>query len=183
MKQSVFLIGFMFIGLSCQEEEIINNEEMPLACQEGCSNMNNTLEQNFEVEFSLDENNSIVATITPGEGAYFASPESRAVLNGYAQLEIEENDFIHVDDGFVESPVSEKVYDSYSQGYINWVYERTSYTYGSCRKVEEDFEVGGMISFVIEPECSRYEVNFILSNKDTELSIEKTTTVRNNLTN
>ena len=97
MIKTIFLIGFMFIGLSCQEKEIKSNEEMPLACQEVCSNMNNALEQNFEVDFDLNENNSIVATITPGEGAYFASPESKAVLNGYVQLELETNDFIHVE--------------------------------------------------------------------------------------
>ncbi|MEO9533277.1 MAG: hypothetical protein ABJG68_10085 [Crocinitomicaceae bacterium] len=183
MKQVVFLIGFMFVGLSCQQEELSANEDTSIECQVDSDNMNNTIKENFTVDFGLDENNSIVATITPGEGAYFASPESRDLLKGYANLEVEQNDFIHVDDGFIESPASEKVYDSYSKSYINWVYDQTSYTYGTCRKIGEDFEVGGVLSFVIEPECSRYEVAFILKNKEGELSIEKTTTEIHNLSN
>ncbi len=183
MKQTLFLIGCIFVGLSCQEEALLESTEELEACSADTTIYNNSIKENFKVDFTLDENNAIVATITPGEGAFFASPESKESLKGYAQLQLEENDFIHTDGSYIESPVSRKSFDPFSQGYINWVYEKTSYTYGTCRKVEEDFEVAGNMCFVIEPECNRYEVGFLLKNTNGKLTIQKTNTVINNLSN
>jgi hypothetical protein len=189
MKSIIAVASMVIITgavLSCtakQESSDYFNQKHPAAIAPSQDNYNDAFSENFTSSFEITEENSIVAIIAPGEGAYYVSPASNNTFTGLLKVELDSNNFIHMGDTYVESPNSIGAYDSYARENVNKVYERTSYTYGTCLKREKDFEVGGMMSFVIEPECSRYEVRFILKNKDRKLSIIKTTTLKHKLSN
>lgn len=153
--------------------------------QEECKK-SQPVQQNFTVSYKIeklqDRVYDLITTITPGEGAYYASPFSMNDWTGLFDVKIDPSHNIQVKSGLVEVPQSERVADPSGNFYANWVHEKTSYHKIIGVKSSNTFSVKGYCEFVIEPECNRYEVGFQLNYKDGKLTVQKTTTIKANKT-
>ena len=107
------------------------------------------------------------------EGSYFGSPHSNNSFKGLFDIEVEANEHFVLEDSLYESPESSPEYDHLSKEYVNWVRESTTYTQRLTLNETIDFSVDGVVSFVIEPMCNRFEVAFEIQYFKNQLSVIK----------
>jgi len=177
-----FLIAFTIAisVLACQQVETNGVVEEGLNETELFS-FNDTVQENFETSFEINNQSDLMVTINPKEGFYFASPQSTGSSVGIADVVLDTNDFIDIFSVFdVELPADFSL-NSDSPNDMIWVHQKETYKYQIVMKSSEDFEVEGTLSFVIEPECVRYEIKFFLNQTSGELNVEKGATFQNNL--
>ena len=101
---------------------------------------------------------------------YYASPLSNNSFKGLLAVEFDDPS-IKKSDVFLEEPLSKAEIDSFSGEPVNWVRETTTYRQKFQLLNEDDAVIKGNLAFVVEPICSRYQVDFNLSFKDKEFTI------------
>jgi hypothetical protein len=130
----------------------------------------------------LSENEyNLITTVDLEEGAYFASPYIELSLKGKFNIDYDQNEYFTIADSLIESPQCVQSYDRFSDKMVKWVKEETRYTQQLTLNTKDDFTVDGIVSLVVEPVCSRYEIAFELSSKSGELSIYQSAPVVANI--
>ncbi|MFT5822766.1 MAG: hypothetical protein ACI8ZM_004023 [Crocinitomix sp.] len=126
---------------------------------------------------------NLLAKMQLDEGAYYGSPHSKNSFKGLFNIEIDENDQLIAGDTLIETPFPEEVDDQFSDEKVRWVNEETNYKQSITLNATEDFVVNGVVSFVVEPVCSRYEVTFEIVSQSGELTISQAKPIVANLSN
>lgn len=125
----------------------------------------------LRLEGSAEDGYQLVAHVALDSGSWFVSPYSADRYQGYFTLSITDNDSLHLDRNFVETPKSMPRPDRWEGGLSHFVEQNTSYTYGLSVRTEKDFKVLGMVRFVIEPKCTLEEIPFSISQQSGKLTV------------
>lgn len=129
----------------------------------------NPYEIELQIESTEDDVYHLLAIVEPDKGSWFASPYSKEFFKGYFNISIEENDQLKMDDAFEEIPRSiEEVLSI--EGKANVVRVKTTYKRKLNVNTQEDFEVTGLIQFVIEPQCTLEKIEFMISNRSGKMT-------------
>jgi hypothetical protein len=140
-------------------------------------------EGSFDIKFQVDkvdeEQYSFSTSLELDSGAYVVSPFSEDEFYGPFQISILDSRHLFVDESLLEIPKSVEENDPYINVPVRFVRENTVYKQNIKLLTEEDFEVSGLIEFILEPSCKPYSVEFILSYHSDTMTIEKTKTTVN----
>ena len=141
----------------------------------------NINEQAFDVQFQIDQiggdQYNLVATILLDDGAYIVSPFSKDSTYGHFYFTIEDTKYLISDNQLLEIPKSVEEYDPIIEAPVNFVRVNTTYQQKLKLINQEDFEVAGLVEFLLEPICIPYDVEFKLTYQNGKMKVEKTKTV------
>jgi hypothetical protein len=115
----------------------------------------------------------LIVSIDLYDKSYFVSPHSNGNFLGRFNLSLNETKHLTMKDSIVEFPKALESYDPFSDRWVNFVKRNTTYTQKLTIDSQKDFEVAGLIKFVIEPRCTMEKVKFIISQRSGVLSVEK----------
>lgn len=120
----------------------------------------------------LDSNTyKLIASIELQEGSWFVSPYSKDDYKGHWRVNVPVNDKLMMDNKFSEIPRAELQENTFRQELAYFVTKNTSYHYKLKVMTEENFELTGMIMFVIEPQCTMEKLTFQINQSAGELSV------------
>ncbi|PKV53117.1 hypothetical protein ATE84_5252 [Aquimarina sp. MAR_2010_214] len=123
---------------------------------------------------TTDKNeHSLIVSIDLYDKAFFVSPHSNGNFLGRFALSLDETKSLVMKDSIIEFPKSLESYDPFSDRWVNFVKRNTTYTQKLTIDSQKDFEVFGLIKFVIEPRCTMEKVKFVISQRSGVLSIEE----------
>ena len=105
--------------------------------------------------------------------AYFVSPVSKENYKGFFNLEIEDRGLVKLGNEMVENPKSIESIDEFSHEPVNFVTQNTTYTQKFTVNSKHDFEVNGIVKFVIEPKCTMEEIPFLIMYRDGKFKVRK----------
>ncbi|WP_109098268.1 hypothetical protein [Aquimarina sp. AU58] len=114
-----------------------------------------------------------IVSIDLYDKSYFVSPHSNGNFLGRFNLSLDETKHLTMKDSIIEFPKSLESYDPFSGRQVNFVKRNTTYTQKLTIDSQKDFEVTGLIKFVIEPRCTMEKVKFVISQRSGVLSVEK----------
>ncbi|PCI94611.1 MAG: hypothetical protein COB15_13910 [Flavobacteriales bacterium] len=178
---SLITLGILLI-FSCgqaEEQEVTATEPIKeVTSQE--KNTNDKNQMHFNISFQLEKVNNehynLIAAIDLEGGCFIISPYSPDSILLPFNLSITENNSLTTDSTLIEFPIAKEEYDSIINGQVRYVRENTTYTQKIKLNNQDDFEVAGKVTLLIEPSCVPYEIDFVISNKDGELTVIKTKT-------
>ena len=132
----------------------------------------------YDIEFQVEtlETNqyNLVVNMELGYGSRFISPFSMGEFLGKFNISIEDNAYLVLDSLFTETPSTVEEFDGHL--FINdndkWVRENTSYKHELHLISKDDFEVDGLVKFVIEPQCTLEEIEFTISYQDGQMDVQ-----------
>ena len=131
----------------------------------------------FDIELKIDEVDKdqydLSATIELEGESYVNSPFSKDEIYGHFEISIEETDKFQLTEQLIESPNSVEEYDPIVEMPVRFVRENTTYKQRLSKLSQNDFEVAGLIEFVLEPSCVPYDVTFTISNNSGVLAVKK----------
>jgi hypothetical protein len=131
----------------------------------------------FNIEFQLEEKEagiySLATILELDSGSYVISPFSEDDFYGPFKISILDSTHLFVDESLIEIPQSVEENDPYINVPVRFVRENTVYKQNIKLLGEEDFEVSGLIEFLLEPSCKPYSVKFILSYYADTMRVEK----------
>jgi len=183
----LIIIPFFFLIISCasknnQQEIITDTTPIPIFLNEfnppGTRYINEISKEPYEIEFntetSKDKKHSLIVAMKLEEGSFYVSPFAIRDFKGKFSISLEENDYLELGSEFTETPRSEEIFDPHPfvNGEVNWVRVNTTYEHQLEILKKEDFEVKGVVRFVIEPRCTLEEVVFMISYKSGKMEIE-----------
>ena len=132
--------------------------------------------QNFHIELkivSLDERNfQLVSVLDLVEGSFIYSPLSRDDFYLPYSISVLENSFISARSALTEFPASSIEQDPYIEKEVRIIRSKTVFTQAYTIEKVEDFEVKGLIEFLLEPACIPYDLTFSIKMQSGVLSIQ-----------
>lgn len=136
--------------------------------------------ENFSTAFSIekdsDNNTHLIALIELNNDSYVISPFSKDTIYGHLDLSIKDTDAVSFEGALSESPISTSEYDPILETEVKFVRLNTRYKQGLNINTEEDFEVAGVLWFLLEPQCVPYKIDYLLIQNSDKLSVEKLNT-------
>lgn len=138
------------------------------------------LEQPFYISLDLtlleEDLYEISATIELEKGSYVVSPFSKDTIFGHFDISIKDNEYLNFEGMLEETPNAVEEFDKVINMPVKLVRGKTCYKQRVRLSNQNDFEVAGMIWFVLEPRCIPYDVEFAISHHSGNLKIQKTKT-------
>jgi hypothetical protein len=127
-------------------------------------NMTQLEDEVYDLEVSMLLNND----------AKFISPNAKRGFKGKFSITIDESEEIELFPELIETPLSAEEYDSHPfvDGFVNWVREDSKYNQKLKRTSEENFQVKGLIQFVIEPRCTFEKIPIIIKYEEGDMRVE-----------
>lgn len=172
--KKVFPFLALLLAFSCstgQPEQEIVEEVTPT--EESAA-----IDESFDIELSIDKEGegqyNLVAALELEDGSYVVSPYSKDETYGHFGIFIAENQNLIANDSLIEIPASIEEFDSILNEPVKFVRTNTEFKRKMNVTGQEDFEVSGMIEFVLEPSCVPYEVEFALAQRSGVMEVEKT---------
>lgn len=130
----------------------------------------------FHTEKIDQERFRLATTIELSDSSYVISPYSQDDVYGHINISLRDHRNLIVGESLQEIPNSVEEYDPILEEPVRFVRETTTYQQALQIVKNEDFDLSGLVSFVLEPSCVPYEVKFLLSYHSGEMIIKKTNT-------
>ena len=130
----------------------------------------------YDLKIKIETKNnkhSLVFSMELKNDSYFMSPNAKGNFTGKFYYDLGTYDKIGFNKGVIETPISIKEIDVYSNESVNWVRKNTTYEQGLNLKSKEDFEIYGRVKFTIEPRCTLEIIPFMISYKSGKLTIKE----------
>ena len=175
---------FLFIQMSCSTPNHSTDVENTLLSTDTFSPLHinphlvNTIENKdpYQIQFDIhpitDNNYSLAITINLEEGSYFVSPHSKGDYLGLFTVSLDDQQNLRINSDLVETPQSQEKIDPWGGGLVNFVTENTTYTQKITSTNSDDFEIQGLVKFVIEPKCTLEEIPFKITQRNSQLTIQ-----------
>ena len=152
----------------------IKNEEITNITQSDLGFKGNPYSVKLNVnKMASDTSFELKVKVELDPGAYFVSPKSKDSYLGFFNIDIENNEHITIDPLITENPASVETLDEYKHEPVNFVTENTTYTVQFTTNSHKDFEVTGVVRFVIEPRCTMEEIPFLIMYRSGKFKIKK----------
>lgn len=139
-----------------------------------------TIDDSFDIKLNLTKADSdlynLTASIALTNGSYVISPFSDEDTYGHFTITIDDSSNLMKNATLLEMPNSVEEFDSILNTPVKFVRENTSYTQQLKVVTKNDFETTGTIWFVLEPSCVPYEIEFLITSRNGEMTITKTKT-------
>lgn len=170
------------LGLSCNMDEVVtqtqeNPDKVNLVIK---TNEHSGIDDSFDIILQIDkitdEHYRLSATIELDSGTYIISPFSRDGFYSYFDMVISDNSALITQGDLSETPVSVEEYDDIIDLPVRLVRETTTYTQKLKVVSKDDFEVSGLVEFLLEPSCVPYDVEFTITSRSGKLDVQKTKT-------
>lgn len=147
------------MAVNTTEDLVINSEPYEISFE--MTKLENNV---YDFEISMKLNN----------GSFYVSPNSKRGFTGIFTVLFDDNKQLEVIADLIETPRSVEEFDPhpYVNGNVNWVRENTRYNQKLQRTSENDFQVKGLIQFVIEPRCTLEKIPFIIKYEDGKMRVE-----------
>lgn len=137
-------------------------------------------EYNFDIKLQIDKEDKdqyiLAATIDLCKDCFVVSPFSEDETYGHFDISIAKTSNLIADDLLLEIPSSMEEFDPILNRQVKFVRINTTYQQKIKVLTEDDFEISGLIWFVLEPSCVPYDVEFTLSYRSGIMEIKKTKT-------
>ncbi len=105
--------------------------------------------------------------------SFYVSPNSVRDFSGKFKLHLNENNQLEKTAALIEKPLSTEIFDPqpFVDGKVNWVKGDTTYTQKLHLNSKEDFQIRGLVQFVIEPNCTLEKIPFTIVYANTKMKI------------
>ena len=133
-------------------------------------------DDSVNVQLSIDHSEEKVLIETNVElfgDAWIVSPLAKDYPWGKMSLSIEENEFIELDDKVFQSPEAVLMSDENTEDPYELITGLSTITQELTIKKLEDFEIEGVLFYVLEPICQPFQIEFRLISTSGEVSIGK----------
>ena len=171
-----FPLFFLFLGIASS-----------IACHHSNKTVTDTkpkeskiIDSTFDIQLKVEELENgdyyLVAAVELYDGSFIISPFSEDDFFSPFNMEITKSDFIISENTLLEIPVSLPEIDPIINKPVRFVRDKTTYKRNLIVVEKEDFEVNGLIEFVLEPSCVPYDLEFVISQKAKKLFVKKTNT-------
>ncbi|MFK8005858.1 MAG: M56 family metallopeptidase [Saprospiraceae bacterium] len=141
----------------------------------------NSIKESFDVLFQVDQLNemeyNLSTTIILNKESYIISPFSKDTTYGHFYFTLPNNEHFVSDNQLLETPNSVEEFDPILEAPVKFVRVNTTYQRKIKLTGQDDFEVTGIVEFLLEPICIPYDVQFKISYKNGKMNVEKTKTV------
>jgi hypothetical protein len=133
---------------------------------------------NITLQLSNEENglNSLSVFLEMDSGCYVISPFSEDSFYGHFIMSFEENNHFVLVNPILEFPKSVLELDTILKEPVRFIRENTTFKQTLRSTSNGDFEVSGLVEFLLEPSCIAYDVTLIISSCNGEMSVVKTNT-------
>ncbi len=177
MKPITFLFLILTFGLGITNCQSVKNKEV----DKKIASESKVIDDSFGIALQFDhviKNQYLLGVaMNLDKGSYIISPFSQDSIYGNFSIAIEENNFLTADEVLVEVPKSVEEMDPIIERPVRFVRVNTIYHQKIKVLTKEDFEVTGLIEFVLEPSCVPYDVEFILAQRAGKMKVKKIKTV------
>ena len=178
MKTIITLI-VVCLGLSCTtkkaERQELDKTNLVVKTVES-----KKMDEPFNIIMQMNKINgehySLSATIELDSGSYVISPYSTDDFYLPFSMVINDTSALIVQGDLSETPASVEEHDPYLNLSIKVVRVNTTYQQHLKIASKDDFEVAGLIEFLLEPSCVPYDVEFTISSRSGKLEVKKTKT-------
>ena len=131
--------------------------------------------KNFELQFELDKTEkgyTLNMVLDLAKGSYIISPFSQdSFYLNYTITYTEADGYLQIGE-IQEFPTAIEELDPYIEKRVKLVRTNTVYTQNLLTVSNEDFEVSGIVEFLVEPSCIPYDINFVITQTDGLLTIK-----------
>lgn len=134
---------------------------------------------NFDIGLDikkLENSHYLSVSLELFDGAFVVSPYSKDTIFGHFDISIADMGSVITEGLPLELPSSIEEFDPVLEAPVRFVRTNTTFTQKLNILTKEDFQVSGLIWFVLEPSCVPYDVEFTLSSQNGILKVEKTKT-------
>lgn len=174
--KKLIIISLLVFSASCSSKKESIDKSNELAKTNVANDPIGSFEVSFQIDkLAKDQYNLAVALDLDG-GAYVISPYSKDDTYLPFSISIPENEYFVANNKLIEKPIAVEEFDSILKTPVKFIREDTSFEQSIRLVGQEDFEVSGLISFLLEPTCIPYDVAFTMVYHNGSMSIEKTNT-------
>ena len=169
-KPVIFLLLIVSIAsLSAYKYANTNNESTK-------ENISKTALKPFDIKFDIESLNdneyNLATTVKLNKGDYIISPFSTDGIYLNFSMLLDNSNHLAINGQLSENPETAPEVDPIINKLVRFV--RVNTTFKQKLKVEKqgDFEVPGLVEFLLEPSCVPYDVAFVLSYKKGEMTVK-----------
>ena len=156
---------FVFLGLACTAQtQPVGKTDLPFDISLQVENLGNN-QYNLVVDLILEK------------GKYVVSPFSKDETYGHFIVSIEQTNKLIADNTLSETPTSVEEHDPILNMPVRFVRKNTTYKRKFNVRETSNFEVSGLIEFVLEPDCIPYDVSFVISKQSGTVKVKETNTI------
>ncbi len=130
----------------------------------------------FKVEKLKNNTYNFIISMELEKDAHYVSPNSKGSYLGQFTMIMDKNTKLRMNEAFTEIPLSKESIDPWNGGPVNFVREHTTYTKQFTISDTNDFEVAGLVQFVIEPRCTLEKIHFKITNTSGNIEIKQQNT-------
>ena len=130
-------------------------------------------ELKLEVKKLKNNTYNLIIKMELEKDAHYVSPNSKGDFSGQFAVFIDSNTYLTSNGKLSESPLAKEIYNPFGDGKVSFVKDNTTHTQELTVTNKSDFEVSGLIQFVIEPRCTMEKINFTITNRSGNLTIKK----------
>ena len=175
MRKTLLLI-VLFLGIAGTTIYFQSNKANASIPVKVVDKADNPFDIKLEIEKVSDNEYELAATIELEKGSYVISPYSEDDIYLHFEIAIPKNDYLTTGDKLTEIPVSIPEIDPILNIPVRFVRGTTTYKQKIKVNTSEDFEVSGLVEFLVEPSCIPYDVEFTAAFNSGILKVKKTKT-------
>jgi hypothetical protein len=156
---------------STTTKAVVKTKEAPFEIN--LSTENPPFKIDFQIEELKKEQYNLSVALELCNNCYIISPHSNDTFYLHFDIYLDDSDNIIVDNTLLEIPTAVEEIDAILNIPVKFV--RGTAVYKQHLKVinKEDFEVSGLIEFLLEPSCVPYDVEFVLSYRSGVMKVKK----------
>lgn len=137
----------------------------------------NKIDKPFDINLQIDKVDTelyrISSTIELENGSYIISPFSEDDTYMHFGFFIDKSDNISEFGEIMETPISVEELDPILNQQVRLVREKTTYNKHIRVVNQKDFEISGVIEFLLEPVCKPYVIEYTIFQRSGKLEIKK----------
>ncbi len=175
MRKSLVFF-FILLSIAC----IANNNPPDINNKVVKKDTSNIIDPPFGITLQIEkiENDqyNLIVDIELKNKSYIISPFSKDEVYGHFNISIEGNSKLTPIESLLETPKAVEEFDPILNEPVKFVRVNTTYKQKVKLLEKDNFEMSGLIWFVLEPSCIPYDVNFVISNRSGVMKIHKTKT-------
>jgi len=133
----------------------------------------------FDIDFEIVQGSGqyyLITILDLEKDAYVISPHSQDGVYGNVDISIEKTIYLKMEGKPRETPKSVEEIDSVLDSPVRFIREKTIFKQKISVTSPEDFEVSGLVWFVVEPSCVPHDIEFTISYHSGMMSVKKTKT-------
>lgn len=174
----ILVFVFLLVSLgSLTAYQLSNNNNENLTIIDSKTLSITTIDPSFDIQLQIDQidedDYNLSATVKLDKGSYIISPYSTDSFYLAFMLSIPENNYFTTNSMLLEFPTSIPEIDPILNKPVRFVRKTTTYKQKIKVSEKDDFEVTGLIEFLLEPSCVPYDVEFTISNRSGKMEVKK----------